>query len=124
MANEAYQRQCDELLRQRKPLAGVSGRVTAYLEMFVGKFPCVSEVAGSLGLSERTLRRQLTQEHTSFQKLLDEARLQKAQRYLQENRLTIETIASELGYSESAAFIHAFRRWTGQTPQQYRQAMV
>jgi len=27
-----------------------------------------------------------------------------------------------LGYSESASFIHAFKRWTGESPHAFRQA--
>ncbi|HCB39696.1 MAG TPA: AraC family transcriptional regulator, partial [Gammaproteobacteria bacterium] len=34
--------------------------------------------------------------------------------------LPIEAIANQLGYTEAAAFIHAFQRWANATPAKYR----
>nr|WP_328809445.1 helix-turn-helix domain-containing protein [Saccharothrix sp. 6-C] len=52
----------------------------------------------------------------SYQELLDEAR---AEELLTTNDLPVERIAARLGYGETAAFIHAFRRWHGTTPGDY-----
>ena len=38
-------------------------------------------------------------------------------------RLLLE-IAERLGYSEVSNFLHAFKRWKGMTPGQYRQALT
>jgi AraC-like DNA-binding protein len=44
-----------------------------------------------------------------------------AVRYLRETRLSVEDIAGLLGFSDAANFRHAFRRWTGKTPNDFRQ---
>ena len=58
-------------------------------------------------------------ENTSFRKILDQARKQIAVRYL-EKKIPICDIALLLGFSEQSAFNHAFRRWTGSTPGEFR----
>jgi len=120
-ANQLYRRQCDELLLQRQQHQGLAGKVLAHLELFNDQFPSADEVASSFGIAERSFRRQLAQEHTSFRQLLDQTKFAKARRYLEESSKSIDLIAQHLGYSESAAFIHAFQRWTdGLTPAAYR----
>lgn len=78
-------------------------------------------VAGQLNMSERTLQRKLQQEQTSYQKLLDEARLSLAQQYLIETQLAVDDIAMLLGFSETRSFFRSFKLWTGQTPNVYRE---
>lgn len=79
-------------------------------------------VAGQLNMSERTLQRKLQQEQTSYQKLLDEARLSLAQQYLIETQLAVDDIAMQLGFSETRSFFRSFKRWTGKTPNVYRES--
>ena len=76
-----------------------------------------------LKTTPRTLRRQLRLQNTSFRQLSDELRVHVALRYLRETKMTVEDIAFELGFSDPANFRHAFRRWTGKTPHEYRQEM-
>ncbi|PKH04976.1 AraC family transcriptional regulator [Moritella sp. Urea-trap-13] len=78
-------------------------------------------VAGQLNMSERTLQRKLQQEQTSYQKLLDEARLLLAQQYLTDTLLPVDDIAMQLGFSETRSFFRSFKGWTGQTPSVYRE---
>jgi AraC-like DNA-binding protein len=47
---------------------------------------------------------------------LNSLRIDLAKRYLQEKNLPISEIAWLLGYRETSAFNHAFKRWTGSTP--------
>lgn len=77
-------------------------------------------LARRLGMSERTLQRRLRDENTSFAALLDEARAELARTYLGDQRLAVFEVAYLLGYSEPSAFNRAFRRWTGQSPREYR----
>jgi AraC-like DNA-binding protein len=56
----------------------------------------------------------------SFSDILDQLRLALAQRYLSERELPISEISWLLGYSEVSSFTHAFKRWTGKTPRQFR----
>ena len=77
--------------------------------------PSMGQVARELAVAERTLHRQLAAEHTSFRALVDEVRETLAVELLG-NNLTVEEVARRLGYSETAAFTHAFKRWRGHPP--------
>ena len=71
-------------------------------------------------MSVRTLARQLGDLGVSFAQILDELRHDLAVRYLQDPNVSLSQIAFLLGYSELSAFSHAFRRWTGTTPGEWR----
>ena len=82
----------------------------------------MEEVARTLAISPRTLARRLGSEGCTFAGILDSLRRDLATRYLREPDLPISEIAWLLGYRESSAFNHAFRRWTGKAPKQARSA--
>ena len=116
-------RHAQALLRGLPPVGGFANRVrSAIAEELRGGNPSLSQVAESLKVSERTLRRRLREEGTSHQELLDALRRDLALRYLDENALSIDEVAYQLGFSQSSAFRRAFKRWTGQTPGQHRGA--
>jgi AraC-like DNA-binding protein len=79
-----------------------------------------SEVARRLGVSTRTLSRKLHDEGLVFADVLDELRAALAQRYLLDRNLPVSEIAWLLGYREASSFTHAFKRWCGMTPRQFR----
>jgi AraC-like DNA-binding protein len=56
----------------------------------------------------------------TFTEVLTETRLALAKRYLAERDLPFGEVAWLLGYRELSAFFHAFKRWTGVTPRQFR----
>lgn len=78
--------------------------------------PTLEAAARKLATSSRTLRRRLLERGTTFQQQLDRLRLSLAGRYLSEERRSIGEIAYLLGFSDTAAFYRAYRRWTGSTP--------
>ncbi|WP_213878935.1 AraC family transcriptional regulator [Pseudomonas sp. dw_358] len=80
----------------------------------------LSEIAGRLHLSPRTLRRRLDALGTSYNALLVEVRKKLAIRYLLNTPMTTEAISEQLNYSDAANFRHAFKRWTGRSPREYR----
>ncbi|MFY0311246.1 AraC family transcriptional regulator ligand-binding domain-containing protein [Leisingera sp. D0M16] len=80
----------------------------------------LGNVAADLGMSPRTLSRKLARAGTSYFTILEELRKALAIRYLQESRLSLSEIAFLLGYSGLNSFSEAFRRWTGQSPGQFR----
>ena len=82
--------------------------------------PTVSDVAGHLGMSGRTLQRRLTESGYTYQALVDASRRQLAERLLRETTYPLAEIAFLTGFSEQSAFNRAFRRWAGQTPRSYR----
>jgi len=71
-------------------------------------------------VSERTLKRRLQAEEASFQNLVDQVRLERAGELLQQTAMNLSQIADALGYADAANFTRAFKRWTGQSPSQYR----
>jgi AraC-like DNA-binding protein len=77
-------------------------------------------VARELNMSSKTLERRLADRKTTFSTLLDDARSGLAKHYLTDTDLRLEQIAYLTGYSEPAALVRAFRRWTGTTPMQFR----
>ena len=84
--------------------------------------PSQTSIARQMAMSERTLQRRLQAEGTTFNELLDDARRTIAFSYLADRKLAAYEVSFLLGYSEPATFFRAFKRWTGQTPQQYRTA--
>ncbi|HLW25340.1 MAG TPA: AraC family transcriptional regulator [Steroidobacteraceae bacterium] len=80
----------------------------------------VERLAQSLGCSVRTLQRRLAARGLNYSDLLAEVRKTLALNLLENPRLGIAQIAYCLGYSEVSTFNHAFRRWVGQPPRDYR----
>ena len=78
-------------------------------------------VAEALGISGTTLRRRLRADHTSYQFLLDRARQYRCERRLENQWVPGKCLADELGYNEVNSFYRAFRRWTGQGFNDYKQ---
>jgi AraC-like DNA-binding protein len=82
--------------------------------------PKVSDVAGNLGMSARTLQRRLADGGHSYQSLVDEARRRLSARLLAETDYSLSEVAFMTGFADQSAFTRAFRRWEGQTPRSYR----
>ena len=80
----------------------------------------VEDVARSLGMSERTLARRLSDEGLNFTEILQHLRRDLAIRYLDDRKLHVSKIAWLLGFHEVSAFTNAFKRWTGKAPSQMR----
>ncbi|QFU75658.1 AraC family transcriptional regulator [Halioglobus maricola] len=85
-----------------------------------GVFPEIDVVAEALGMSARTLRRRLMSENTSYREIVDELRYGLALEYLGSTALPMDEISRLLGYTGSANFSHAFRRWAGLSPSAWR----
>lgn len=82
--------------------------------------PSRSAIADKLHISTSTLRRLLAAENTSYIALLDDTRLQHACKLLTRQDLTVESIAAQLGYDNTANFTRGFKRWCGKTPSDWR----
>lgn len=80
-------------------------------------------LARSMHMSERTLRRRLSERGTSYQTLLEELRSTQARTLVGHGTEPVDRIAQRLGFADTSSFFHAFKRWTGQTPAQFRRGL-
>jgi AraC-like DNA-binding protein len=117
---------CETLLQQDRAASpgDLLQRVNAAIRARVGRWPAMVEVAEQLGMSERTLRRRLQELGTDYQREIDAVRHQLALQLLEKPEITVEQMAAVLGYSEAVSFRRAFQRWTGKTPQAWRQQVA
>ena len=106
-------------LLQEPALPDLVERVHDYLDLQHGSIPTMAETAQALHIPERTLRHQLQQLNSSYKQIREQLIKEKALRLIEYQEYTIEMIAELLGYSEPAAFNHAFKRWFGRSPRQY-----
>ena len=80
----------------------------------------IDHLAKSSSVSVRTLQRRLGVANVSYSDLLANVRQTLALNLLEKDGPALTEIAFSLGYSDVSAFNHAFRRWTGVSPGQYR----
>lgn len=119
---KAYEHKClTEMHRLRidTKIPVLLQRVYDYLELQQGMLPSMAQTAQVLQMPERTLRHQLQQLGSSYKEIREQIMKDKALRLIEYKEYSIEMIAELLGYSEPAAFNHAFKRWFGQSPRQY-----
>ncbi len=113
------QAQCRDMLDRQRARVGLSGQVRDLIVAHLRQPPSVAEVAASMSMSERTLRRRLAVEGTSVRTLVDEVRATLAAEFLASGSLSIAEIAERLGYAELSSFSQAFRRWHGVSARTY-----
>jgi AraC-like DNA-binding protein len=120
----AHREAIDALDRERRITGIASDDLLERARMLLADpehaFPGLEQVATSLSVSARTLRRHLSQRGVSFNALRDAARRAHATHLLEGSPLTIAEIARELGFSDAAGFVRAFQRWTGESPSTHR----
>ena len=111
----------DDLLAERHSATGLQSMVANQLVTLLPKGEAqAAAVARWLNMSTRSFTRKLAEEGASFGEILKRVRQQLASRYLADDRMSVQQIAWLLGYSEPAAFTHAYRTWTGTSPRRAR----
>ncbi|WP_311269493.1 helix-turn-helix domain-containing protein [Sphingobium sp. WCS2017Hpa-17] len=101
-------------------------RVKAYCQsaLRVGTIPRLPEIAAVFNISLTTLRRRLSEENRSFQRIKDSCRFELAQSMLTTSPATLSQIADQLAFTDVANFRRSFRRWTGYSPDAYRRGQM
>ena len=103
--------------------SGIEVSVRARLRSLLPRGQAVAErVARSLGISERTLHRRLSDCGTSFQDLLDQFRIEESERHLLQGGRDLAAIALELGFSDQSAWNRYFRRLRNMSPTAWQNA--
>ena len=105
---------------ERRQVGGITGQVRQLLLGPTGLAASLEDVANQLAMAPRSLHRRLTEEGTTLRKLVEAERKQLAGQLLENTEMKLEDLAFQLGYADSTAFARAFRRWFGQSPNEYR----
>ena len=113
-----YANRLKQELTLRNP--GLKAQIESVLSANLpGRVVPAEEMAANLGMSRRTFARRLKDEGLGFREIVDEMRCDLACNYLKEG-FSISEISFYLDYGDQAAFSTAFKRWTGQSPSEYR----
>lgn len=88
--------------------------------MHSGKKLSLTHIASDLMLSERVLQKKLNEEKTNYRNILDQTRKELALNYLVKEDISICDVTFLLGFSDQSAFNHAFKKWLGLTPLEFR----
>ncbi|QCY09431.1 AraC family transcriptional regulator [Pseudomonas sp. MPC6] len=80
----------------------------------------LENVANIMAIGPRTLQRQLKEQGINFAQILDNTRRELAIQNIEALTMEIKEISFLLGFSDTSAFIKAFKKWTGETPAKYR----
>lgn len=118
-----YQRQLQQKLRTLTAAADpapYSSHVRRFLAS--GPLPLASadDAAASLNMTSRSLSRYLKSEGSSFRDIRHQLLKEYAAYYLTESDLTVDAIASQLGYQDFSSFRRAFKQWYGCSPTTFR----
>lgn len=81
-------------------------------------------VARQFHVSPRTLQRQLKGSGVVYSSMRQQVLYQAASQQLLYSGLPVASIALNLGFSESAAFVRAFKQWAGATPNHFRKQLA
>jgi len=116
-ADPVMSRYTHQLLDQKsRKRPTVSDRVRELIVLLLPRGHCRVEVAAQhLGVTRRTVARQLAEEHTSFSELVDGVRRTLLTSYLQENERSLRDVSALLGFSDPSAFSRWHRQAFGVT---------
>lgn len=127
-ANAITAAMCEQLcteLSEKRRLRLTTARVVreCLLHAPPHDLPDLPALAALLHVSERTLKRKLQQESTSYSVLLSEVRLQLAQQLLA-TEMSLSRVAETLGFADLSTFSQTYKRWTGLSPSAGRQHLM
>lgn len=114
------EQQCAALLGQLRTEQGFTGEVRKLLANAPGHHPSIEDAASALAMSERSLRRRLSDEDTTYKQVVLDFRMELAASYLRGKEMTIQEVAYLAGYADASNFHRTFSAYFGDTPGNYR----
>jgi AraC-like DNA-binding protein len=120
LTRKVLEQECRQLCERLNENATVKDKIRHELLFTEEGFPTLDQLSHRINMPERTIRRKLTAEGTSYKDILSDIRKQKALELIATGDCSMGKIASQLGYSDVTSFYHAFKTWTGKTPANYR----
>jgi AraC-like DNA-binding protein len=112
--------QCERMLGSIHSNSPFTDRARGLVLRSGGGLRSLEELAASVQVSPRTLRRRLAREGGSYSTVLDEERRARALILVRSPELSVKDVAQRLGYANVPNFTRAFKRWTGQAPGTFR----
>lgn len=88
----------------------------AVLELMPHGQPTLEAAARACGVSARTLQRRLGENGATFREVLDSVRADLSSSYVDDRAMSLQEVATLLGYQGASSLVRAHRRWTGKTP--------
>ncbi|MEM6684450.1 MAG: AraC family transcriptional regulator ligand-binding domain-containing protein [Bacteroidota bacterium] len=82
--------------------------------------PSIHHISDLTAMSNRTLTRRLSEAGTTYRDLIKKTQEKIAKKMLRDHTQSIGEIAFLTGFSEQSAFNRAFKKWTDQTPSEFR----
>lgn len=79
-----------------------------------------SQIAQSLHMSPRTLRRHLKNHDLCYKELVKVQRKKQATEMIESGNYSLEQIGEHLGYRDASSFSRAFKSWYGMPPTLYQ----
>lgn len=110
----------DRQLASLPQVGYISGFAMQWLSTRTSGAARIGDLAVALGLSVRSLQRQLQLEGQRWTTVVDTARRDALAALLQQG-VSLEDAAQRLGYHDASSLSRAARRWFGKTPGQWRQ---
>ncbi|AFR50947.1 AraC family transcriptional regulator ligand-binding domain-containing protein [Gordonia sp. KTR9] len=107
---------CERILSERLDRRGAAAAVRARLLRLGGRDDGIVGAAQALHMTDRTLRRKLTAEGTSYRRIVDDVRAAVARELLEVDQLTATETAHRLGFGDLSSFLRAQRRWEQTVP--------
>lgn len=108
---------------EREFVGSVRGTLST-LSSYAGA-PRLAAAADAAGMSVRSFQRRLESAGLRFGELVQQSRFEAACRMLCEPGRKVVQVSAALGYTDSANFTRAFRRWAGVPPREFqRRAFV
>ena len=115
-----FRTQCEQMLKELKQTPSLASQIEKYVLTNMDTAVQVSDVANHLCMSKKTLANRLKKEGTNFQEVVNTTRSKQAKKLLQNSDLSVEEIATIIGFSDASNFRKAFKKWTGSPPSEYR----
>jgi len=114
------EQQCAALLGELQQTEGLVGEIRRLLANSPGHYPSIEDAAATLAMGERTLRRRLAEEDTTYKQVVLDFRMELAAGYLRGKEMAIQEVAYVTGYADPSNFHRTFSRYHGMTPNAYR----
>ncbi|MBN9088040.1 MAG: helix-turn-helix transcriptional regulator [Reyranella sp.] len=119
---DGLEESCRRLLGPARKQADLLRDVRELVLDDIGKEPPrLGAVAKALKLSPKSLERRLRFRRTSFSRIVDDIRRDLSSQWLRDTDMTLDQVAFLAGYAATAAWLRAFKRWTGTTPKRFRE---